>query len=1633
MNYTGTYNTLAFGTTAPVSGYFAYNSYGYYINQNFLDIPDMNVTAGTYYLQLYARTTSDGSPVYWDQSGGSSQVYQSYNGWVSSAYSNSFTVLGNYTATTINTAAPYYVSSALGSSLLPAFEGGVLRIDQSGSISQNFTLDTSTTNTIDSYGHLAVFSGNFTNAGGPGKLTTTSTGGGSTSFAGSVGTSASPLSTFTNNGTVIFQGTAHLYAGQITNTAGGFSNLGTISGPLTNIGGTFDNAGTVGAVDNQAGATFINSGASGAVTNAGAVINSWTIASLTNAAGTFANNLNGSVSGLTTITGGTVTNLGGSFAAVDNKTSGTFANNYGTTASLTNAGTATNGGTITGTLTNTAGTFANNAGGSVGGLTTITGGTVTNLGGSFAAVDNKAGGTFANTSGTTASLTNAGTATNGGAITGTLTNTAGTFTNSAGGSVGGLTTITGGTVTNNGGSFAAVDNKAGGTFANTSGTTASLTNAGTATNGGAITGTLTNTAGTFTNNAGGTVGGLTTITGGTVTNSGGSFAVVDNQAGGTFASTSGTTASLTNAGTTTNGGAITGTLTNTGGTFTNSAGGSVGGLTTITGGTVTNSGGSFAAVDNQAGGTFANTSGTTASLTNAGTATNGGAITGTLTNTAGTFTNSAGGSVGGLTTITGGTVTNNGGSFAAVDNQAGGTFANTSGTAASLTNAGTATNGGTITGTLTNTAGTFANDGSVTGLTTITGGTVTNAGLVGVVDNQAGGTFTNSGTAGAVTNAGTGGNSGTVASLTNTAGTFGNSGTISGSVTVSGGAVTTSGAINGATTTVSGGSLTVTGAGGTLVSAAGTLNVSGGTVDMGGYAQTIATVSISSGGTLKHGSLTGAVTSSGGAIADLSGSASVTTTAGLTTLTGANTYTGVTNVNGGTLTGGAANTFSAASVTTVATGGALDFGGFAQTINAVGLTGGTLKHGSLTGAVTSSGGAISDLSGASTLTVVAGETLISGTNAYTGPTFVNGGALVGAGANAFSTASLMGVNAGGTLDLGGFDQQLRVLFGAGTVTNRGPASAALKVGVDDASSTFDGVIQDGIGKTGLTKTGTGTFVLTGLSSYTGATNITGGALIVDGSIGLSSLTTVAAGATLSGVGVVGATSVAGVLAPGNGTPGTSLSINGSLTFAPTASLVVTANSATASLVNVSGTAALAGNVMAGISAAMPQKSYTIVKSAGLGGTQFAGLAAVGVPSGFTAGLAYSATDVFLTMTASLGGSQALPGNGSNVARAINAWFNINGSLPQNFLNLFGLSGAGLQSALNSLSGEVATGGQQPTMFATASFMQSMLNHDDGAFVGDAQGGNVPLAYAPQAPKPDAWYALAVKDAPTFAKAALAAPRWSVWAMGFGGYGRLGGNQATGASNVSSSAVGVASGFDYRVTPDTKLGFAFSGGSSNWNLSQVSGSGRSDFFQAGMYGSTRVGPAYVSGAIAFANHWVTTTRTAAFGNLLQARYSAQTFAGRIESGYRFGTPLGGLAPYGAVQTQRTNTPTYSEADLSMGGFGLTYMARGANATRAELGMRYDASLPLTGAELILRARAAWAHDWTSASNVTALFQLIPATSFITSGARPAHDLALLSGGAELKLASGLGFFGKFDSELSSRAKRYGGSGGLRYRW
>jgi len=104
------------------------------------------------------------------------------------------------------------------------------------------------------------------------------------------------------------------------------------------------------------------------------------------------------------------------------------------------------------------------------------------------------------------------------------------------------------------------------------------------------------------------------------------------------------------------------------------------------------------------------------------------------------------------------------------------------------------------------------------------------------------------------------------------------------------------------------------------------------------------------------------------------------------------------------------------------------------------------------------------------------------------------------GGTGIGDASAVTATSGATLDLGGNDETIGSLAGAGNVTL---GSGTLTTGGNNTSTTLSGVIS---GAGGLIKTGAGTMTLSGNNTYFGATNISQGTLSVgaDNNLGAAS-------------------------------------------------------------------------------------------------------------------------------------------------------------------------------------------------------------------------------------------------------------------------------------------------------------------------------------------------------------------------------------------------------------------------------------------------------------------------------------------------------------------------------------------------
>jgi uncharacterized protein with beta-barrel porin domain len=697
------------------------------------------------------------------------------------------------------------------------------------------------------------------------------------------------------------------------------------------------------------------------------------------------------------------------------------------------------------------------------------------------------------------------------------------------------------------------------------------------------------------------------------------------------------------------------------------------------------------------------------------------------------------------------------------------------------------------------------------------------------------------------------------------------------------------------------------------------------------------------------------------------------------------------------------------------------------------------------------GGSLSGGAGLNNLTIINSGAISGGAGgAASGPH----SPLPGTGGAGISGSGMTVVNSGtisGGLDGAGVTQANAITFTGGTNVLQLQAGSTISGNVvafstadtfqlgGMANSSFDvsqiGPAAQYQGFGVFQKNGSSTWTLTGTNTATLPWSINAGTLLVNGALANSTMT-VNSSATLGGTGTVGATAVnaGGSFAPGGGTPGSSMTVNGSLALASGALYVVAINPSAASFATVAGTATLGGATVNAVFAngSYVTRQYTILTAtAGVSGT-FASVANTNLPSNFAETLSYDHNDAYLNLNLTFGIPNSLNRNQQAVGNALTNFFNTTGGIPMAF-------GALTPASLTQASGELGTGSQQTTFDAMNQFMGVMTD----PFMNRSGGAPSPPGASGYAEEGDASAYAATRKTDAFAMFTKAPPvafeqRWSVWTAGFGGSQNTDGNAATGSNNTTSSVYGTAVGADYLFSPNTIAGFALAGGGTNFSVVN-SGSGHSDLFQAGAYLRHTEGAAYISAALAYGWQDITTNRTVSAAGLdqLRAEFNANAYSGRLEGGYRFVAPWTGgigITPYAAGQFTTFDLPSYAEQVLSGAGtFALAYGAKDVTDVRGELGFRTDKSFVVQDGILTLRTRFGWAHDFDPDRSIATTFQALPGASFVVNGAAQASDSALTTASIEMKWRNGWSAAATFEGEFSDVTSSYAGKGVLRYAW
>lgn len=231
---------------------------------------------------------------------------------------------------------------------------------------------------------------------------------------------------------------------------------------------------------------------------------------------------------------------------------------------------------------------------------------------------------------------------------------------------------------------------------------------------------------------------------------------------------------------------------------------------------------------------------------------------------------------------------------------------------------------------------------------------------------------------------------------------------------------------------------------------------------------------------------------------------------------------------------------------------------------------------------------------------------------FGGAIFLHTGSIVLMGNDAFSGNSLTAGAAGMPGAKPGSVAGSDIFLVSGAHLSFAPGSGqtiTLNGSIADDSSTSvpggNGITPgSGVGAA-ITKSGGGTLVLNGISTYIGGTTLSAGTLAVNGQI-IRQLTT-AAGSILQGTGSAGDVALYGTLSPGNNSIGT-FTVN-SINFEGGSTLSIELNPQEASLVNVLGSATITGPTVIVVNedpgTYYSNTSYTVVEaSTAISGVNF---------------------------------------------------------------------------------------------------------------------------------------------------------------------------------------------------------------------------------------------------------------------------------------------------------------------------------------------------------------------------------------------------------------------------------------------
>jgi outer membrane autotransporter protein len=624
-----------------------------------------------------------------------------------------------------------------------------------------------------------------------------------------------------------------------------------------------------------------------------------------------------------------------------------------------------------------------------------------------------------------------------------------------------------------------------------------------------------------------------------------------------------------------------------------------------------------------------------------------------------------------------------------------------------------------------------------------------------------------------------------------------------------------------------------------------------------------------------------------------------------------------------------------------------------------------------------------------------GRTVLAGVNTHDGGTTVSANSTL-----AISADENLGAAAGG-LVLEGSTLETHGSFTTARTTTLTPQS--LRLGGTVVIQAGETLTHEGriTGTGALTKSGTGSLLLTGDSDYTGATIIEAGRLTVNGSVTDSAIVRVTDGAVLSGGGALGDVRVEG---SGRVTPGNSIGTLdvGAFTFGADATYTVEADAAgNSDRIEATGPVDIAGgtvDVNAENGDYRPSTDYTIVRTSdpeGISGT----FDTVTTNLAFLdPSLGYDADRVTLRLTRNDVSYEtvAYTPNQNAVSDAL-AVAETNGELPAIVTDLSARSARGAREAYDNLSGVQHTHAQLASLEQQRRFRGLLFDRLAGGAHANAMSDGESLRVAFSG---EDWARMLAAGSATTAAAGTAAKAGGrgLWVRALGGTGDI--DATSNASGSDYTNATVALGADTRLGNGLVVGLAGSYGRTDSDTA-ANGGLDTDSYQLAGYGGWRDGGAYIDASIGFGEHRTDAERNVSVGGTTRtaiADYETRQYSASVEGGRTWAWTGGAtFTPFAGLDMSEITREGFTERGA--GPANLDVDERTETSVRTRLGLRLATAFETAGGtELQPRFEMAWVREHRDRNAaLTARFEPAPATTFTVEGPELDRDRAAVGVG------------------------------------